>query len=250
MLITFTDFGLSGPYLGQVAAVCAAEAPQVPIINLIADAPAFDPFASSYLLAPFVAKFPRGAVFLGVVDPGVGSERQPLMLEINQQHFVGPDNGLFEMVLRQGLAETAGKPPAIWRVDWRPDKPLSHSFHGRDLFAPVAARLAIGMRVDATPLTADDIERHDGPDDLARVIYIDHYGNAMTGLRGASLSEQDRLDMAGQQVSHGTVFAAVPVGQPFWYVNSAGMVEVAVNRGRADDALGLGVGHDLRVVKG
>lgn len=249
MLVTFTDFGVSGPYLGQVAAVFAAEAPQVPVINLIADAPAFDPFASSYLLAPLVSQFPRGVVFFGVVDPGVGSDRQPIMLEINQQHFIGPDNGLFEMVIRRGLEHKGGKPPAAWRIDWRPNKPLSNSFHGRDLFAPVAARMAIGMRVDASPIKLDELRYTDWPDDLAQVIYLDHYGNAMTGIRAASMGDRDTLDLAGQALSKAPVFSSVPVGEPFWYENSVGMVEIAVNRGRADHDLGLAVGHEVLIIR-
>ncbi|MEO0392572.1 MAG: SAM-dependent chlorinase/fluorinase [Pseudomonadota bacterium] len=247
MLVTFTDFGLAGPYWGQVAAVFAAEAPQVPVINLIADAPAYNPFAASYLLAPMVRYFPRGAVFMGVVDPGVGGDRQPLMIEAGNQHFVGPDNGLFEMVMRRALADKSQKPLAAWRIDWRPDEPLSQSFHGRDLFAPVAARLAIGMRVDATPLDLAAIRYPDWPDDLHQIIYVDHYGNAMTGIRAESLAQDQLLNIGGQLIAHATVFSAVPVGEAFWYANSMGMVEIAINRGRADQALGLAVGHEVTV---
>lgn len=250
MLVTFTDFGLSGPYLGQVHAVFAAEAPQVPVINLISDAPAFDPLASAYLLAAYTAGFPVGAVFFCVIDPGVGSERRPIMLSTEKHHFIGPDNGLFDIVLRRALkadGKDSWQQPKAWAIDWRPEKPMSNSFHGRDLFAPVAARMAIGLRVDATPIDPATITRPDWPDSLPQIIYIDHYGNALTGIFAEDIAETAVLDLGGKTVSHGRVFSDVPVGQPFWYINSNGLVEIAVNSGRADQALGLAIGHEVTV---
>ncbi|MBV6634128.1 MAG: SAM-dependent chlorinase/fluorinase [Alphaproteobacteria bacterium] len=252
MIITFTDFGLSGPYLGQVRAVFAAEAPQVPVIDLFADAPAYDPMAASYLLAAYAPSLPDGSVFFCVVDPGVGGDRDPIMVAAGGRQFVGPDNGLFEGVLRQAehAASTQGaRPPKAWRIDWRPERGLSDSFHGRDLFAPVTARLANGMRVDATPTAPGDLYRPDWPDHLARVIYIDHYGNAMIGLSQEDLAETDQLDVGGKLIQHARVFSDTETGHPFWYVNSNGLVEIAVNRGRADEALGLSVGFDVTIVK-
>ncbi|MGE5269118.1 MAG: S-adenosyl-l-methionine hydroxide adenosyltransferase family protein [Thiohalocapsa sp.] len=239
-IVLFTDFGLSGPYTGQVQAVLQRMAPGVPALSLFADAPAGQPRPASYLLAAYAAWFPAGSVFLCVVDPGVGGPRLPLVVEADGRRYVGPDNGLFEAVLRRAAAAAA------WSVTWRPAG-LSASFHGRDLFAPVAARLAIGETPAAMgePVTA---ERHrEWPDDLAEIVYVDHYGNAMTGLRGEVVPATARLAVGRRLLAHADTFSAVPPGTPFWYVNANGLVEIAVNRGAAAAALSLTIGSAVAV---
>src|SRR6185437_10499495 len=104
MIVLFTDFGLEGPYTGQVIAVLQREAPGVPVISLFADAPAGEPKPSSYLLAAHAAWFPAGTVLLCVVDPGVGGERRALIVAADARLYVGPDNGLFEIVSRRAAA--------------------------------------------------------------------------------------------------------------------------------------------------
>src|SRR5215472_12115972 len=98
MIVLFTDFGLTGPYAGQVKAVLHQVAPQVPVVDLFADAPSRDPRASAYLLAAYAAWFPAGTVFLAVVDPGVGGARPAVIVEADRRWYVGPGNGLFELV--------------------------------------------------------------------------------------------------------------------------------------------------------
>ena len=102
MIVLFTDFGLSGPYVGQMKAVLHREAPGVAVVDLFADAPAFDPRRSAYLLAAYATEFPPPTVVLAVVDPGVGGERRPVVVEADGRRFVGSDNGLFELVWRRG----------------------------------------------------------------------------------------------------------------------------------------------------
>lgn len=240
MIVLFTDFGLHGPYTGQVKAVLAREAPGVPVIDLFADAPVWDPQLSAYLLAAYAHEFPAGTVFLCVVDPGVGTERRPLVVEADGRRFVGPDNGLFELVRRRAVDVGAAA------IDWRPAR-LSATFHGRDLFAPVAARLALNRQPLATPLDPRDVARPDWPDDLPAVVYIDVYGNAMTGLRAAALPEDAVLVVGDVAVPRGRTFGDVPPGAALWYENSNGLAEIAVNRGRADDDLGLEVGTAVEV---
>ncbi|MGQ9364762.1 SAM hydrolase/SAM-dependent halogenase family protein [Azospirillum sp. ST 5-10] len=240
MIVLFTDFGLAGPYTGQVKAVLAGLAPGVPVIDLMADAPACDPRRAAYLLAAYAPEFPAGSVFVCVVDPGVGGERRPLVVDADGRRYVGPDNGLFELVRRR-----AGD-VRVRRIDWRPAR-LSASFHGRDLFAPVAARLALGQTVAGAPLAPAAIARPDWPDDLAEIVYVDVYGNAMTGLRAAALPPQAVLEAGGRAVRRGRTFADVGPGEALWYENSSGLAEIAVNRGRADRDLGLAVGSAVTV---
>jgi S-adenosylmethionine hydrolase len=241
MIVLFTDFGLAGPYTGQVTAVLRQIAPEVPVISLFADAPAARPKPSAYLLAAYAAWFPPGTVFLCVVDPGVGSARRAVVAEAGGRVYVGPDNGLFDIVMRRAPGAL------LWEIAWHPE-PLSASFHGRDLFAPVAARLARGEPVGemARP-AADESARRGWPDDLAEIVYIDHYGNAMTGLRGALLPPAAHLVAAGRALEPAPTFSSVPRGQAFWYVNANGLAEIAVNGGRADATLGLSIGSEVRI---
>jgi S-adenosylmethionine hydrolase len=241
MIVLFTDFGLEGPYTGQTIAVLQQTAPAVPVIPLFADLPAGQSKPAAYLLAAYAMWFPAGTVFLGVVDPGVGSERSALIVEADRRLYVGPDNGLFEIVRRRAAGSRA------WQITWQPPA-LSASFHGRDLFAPVAARLARGETPESLGRPVPATAQPNWPDDLTEIVYIDRYGNAMTGLRGEIVSPSARLSAGGQMLPHAETFSAVPEGAPFWYVNSNGLVEIAVNRGRADRELGLAVGAKLAVI--
>lgn len=240
MIVLFTDFGLAGPYTGQVVAVLTREAPGVPVISLFADAPVGQPQPSAYLLAAYAAWFPTGTVLLCVVDPGVGSDRHPMIVEADGRYYVGPDNGLFEIVLRR--ASTL----QCWEITWHPPI-LSASFHGRDLFAPVAARLARGETPDKMARQAEPARFTDWPDDLAEIVYIDHYGNALTGMRRTAVAAKASLVCGGHTIGHAPTFSAVPPGAAFWYVNSNGLIEIAVNGGRADQALGLKIGSKVVV---
>lgn len=240
MIVLFSDFGRAGPYVGQIQAVLCRMAPGVPLVDLFADAPAFDPMASAYLLAAYAPEFAAGSVFVCVVDPGVGGGRAPLILCADGRWFVGPDNGLLALVARRaGTAEA-------WEITWRPAH-LSASFHGRDLFAPVAARLALGEPPPGAPRA---IPAEDWPDDLSEVIYIDGFGNAMTGLRAATLPENAVLRAAGRQLRRVGTFSDVAPGDVFWYDNANGLAEIAVNRGRAADLLDLTVGSAIEVESG
>jgi S-adenosylmethionine hydrolase len=240
MIVLFTDFGLEGPYTGQVKAVLLKTAPGVPVIDLFANAPQRNPMAAAYLLAAYAAWFPAGSVMLAVVDPGVGGERAALAVAAAGRWYVGPDNGLFELVRRR--APTA----AAWKITWRPDA-LSASFHGRDLFAPVAARLALGEPPPGALLPPEAGRYTDWPDDLAQIVYRDHYGNAMTGLRAATLPAGARLVAGGRVLPRARTFSDMAVGEAFWYENANGLAEIAVNQGRADEALALAIGSPVAI---
>jgi S-adenosylmethionine hydrolase len=240
MIVLFTDFGLAGPYTGQMQAVLQRDAPGIPVVSLFADAPAGRPKPGAYLLAAYAAWFAPGTVLLCVVDPGVGSHRRAVIAEADGRFYVGPDNGLFELVLRRAAR------PRLWQIAWTPPA-LSASFHGRDLFAPVAARLASGDPVESLARPVAIEPRPDWPDDLAEIVYIDHYGNALTGLRGGTVDATAKLRLGRRAIAPTRTFSAAPAGQAFWYVNSNGLVEIAVNGGRADTVLGLEIGGRVRV---
>jgi S-adenosylmethionine hydrolase len=240
MIVLFTDFGLQGPYTGQMKAVLHQMAPGIPVIDLFADAPAGNPKASAYLLAAYAQWFAVATTFLCIVDPGVGGARPPIILEADGRWYVGPGNGLFELIERRA-AKARG-----WDINFKPQQ-LSASFHGRDLFAPVAAMLARGAPPPGESRKHAD-RRSDWPDDLAEIVYVDHFGNAITGLRASILPPKARLGAAGRVLERARTFSDRPPGAAFWYENSNGLAEIAVNQGRADRDLGLAIGSPVEII--
>lgn len=212
--------------------------PQTRVINLLSDAPSENPELSSYLLAALRHSFPAGSIFLAVIDPGVGGDRLPVVLSADGQFFVGPDNGLFNTTaLHSDHSE--------WhQIIWRQVN-CSASFHGRDLFAPVAANLANksaeGM---LSPVLPRDLSKWKA--DLAKIIYFDHYGNAMTGLSYDDAYAGKQLAVNATLAEQGDTFCSVKKGEVVWYCNSCGLVEIAVNQGNAREQLKLQLGEVIR----
>ncbi|HEC12069.1 MAG TPA: hypothetical protein ENI80_02295 [Acidiferrobacteraceae bacterium] len=238
MIVLFTDFGTEDSYVGQLHGVLHQAVSDLEIVDLLHHVPNFDIRAGAYLLPSLVNLFPVGTVFVCVVDPGVGGVRRPLILRVDGRWYVGPDNGLFRLLLRRATGAQ------IWEILWRPEN-LSASFHGRDLFAPVAGMLAMGGQPDCRPCEIGDTNRGDWPDDLARIIYIDHYGNAITGLRATSVDTDCTLTIGKSRLASAQTFGSVPIGAGFWYANANGLVEVAVNQGHAAHQLEIGLGEQV-----
>ena len=252
MILFASDFGLSGPYVGQVHAVLARWAPGVPVIDLMHDLPPFRPAGAGCLIGAMADALAAsrydgsrdragtvGEVVLAVVDPGVGTARDPIIIEDSGTRYVGPDNGLFAQIVAGGAAQA-------WRIDWRPEH-LSDSFHGRDLFAPVAAMLAQGRPVASTSVPTDELVRPESRGPLAEIIYCDRYGNAMTGIEGRNVPDDAAVQIGEHRFGRARTFGEVPAGTGFWYANSLGLVEIAVNQGDAARQFGLTVGLPVAV---
>ncbi|MBI2508609.1 MAG: SAM-dependent chlorinase/fluorinase [Betaproteobacteria bacterium] len=243
MIFLFTDYGSSDIYAGQVKGVLAGEAPGVPVIDLLHEAPAFNVKAAAHLLAALAGQIPKDSVTLAVVDPGVGGGREAVVVRADGCYFVGPDNGLLSVAAARAEKRT------VWTITWRPRR-LARSFHGRDLFAPIAAAIASGAfpgkRLERKPRLKVSF----GAEDLAEVIYVDHYGNAMTGLRASALPRDRRLVVEGRWIARARVFSEVPQGEMFWYENSLGLAEIAANGASAAVRLGLRVGQPVAVEPG
>lgn len=235
MIVLFTDFGWRGPYVGQMRAVLARNESAPAVIDLMHDVPPFSPRAGAHLLAALAEELPAGTVVVGVVDPGVGTERPPVIVQADDRWYVGPGNGLFDVVAARAEASR------WWRITRAPER-SSATFHGRDLFAPVAAVLARGEKVPGEPI--DPPPPDDAKAELAEVIYIDHYGNAMTGLRAPKRADT-ALRAGGHELAGGRTFADARPGEGLWLVNSLGLVEIAVNQASAADAFGLSIGSDV-----
>lgn len=235
----FTDYGLQGPYIGQVQAVLFRLAPRLKVINLLADAPRNNPRAAAWLLASLIADLPEDSILFCVVDPGVGTGKdRPVLLNLDGRRLVGPHNGLFDIV-----AARADK-IAAFEITWRPAR-LSNSFHGRDLYAPVCARLANNAVVPQRPF--DWQAARDWPPDLYEVIYIDHFGNCMSGIRAGQLSADTILRVGAARIRQAPTFAKVPKGQAFWYANANRLIEIAVNQGNAARQLRLNISDSIGI---
>lgn len=242
LVVVCTDFGLEGPYVGLLKHALLQHGPRLQVIDLCHDMAAFDAQASAYLLAALAKEFAKNTVFLGVVDPGVGGHRAGLIVKADDQWFVGPDNGLFDRVGARAEVLEA------WHITWQPTR-LSASFHGRDLFAPVAAMLASRAALPQTLGAEVELALRSWPDELARVVYVDRYGNAMTGIRASAVKPETRISIDGQTVSRARTFSDVPPGQGFWYENSIGLVELAVNQGSAAGCYKLTAGVAVKILR-
>jgi hypothetical protein len=208
-------------------------------VDALHDAPDFGIEPAAHLLAALAPVYPRGSVFLAVVDPGVGGKRDAIVMRADGRTLVGPDNGLLSVLWQRARSKKC------FRIAWRP-KRLTRSFHGRDLFAPVAAALATRVpRGWLAVKRSPDVVL--APADLARVIYVDHYGNCMTGVRAKTLSRDARLLVGKRRLSHARTFEEAR--SAFWYENSLGLAEVSIPRGNSARTLGLHVGDAIRIAR-
>jgi len=189
------------------------------------------------LLASLIHQIPIGSIIFCVVDPGVGADKdKPTAMKIDGRWFVGPDNGLFDIVAKHA------KEILAWHITWNPVR-LSNSFHGRDLYAPVCAMLENKEQIPGDRVGWTD--KHQWPGDLYEVIYIDHFGNCMTGIRAETLNTQAVFKINEQEIHNAKTFSNVSTGQSFWYENSNGLVEIAVNLGSANKILNITIGHPI-----
>lgn len=243
MIYLFTDFGYQGPYVGELkAALDVGTYPGIPVIDLMHDAPMFNPEASAYLLAALSQRFQSGDACLGIIDPGVGSEKRlPIIVEADGVTYSGPDNGLFSQVI------TKAKTVVVNEITWRPEQ-ISNSFHGRDLFAPALLKFLRKDDLALRQIAQQNVVGVDWPSDLNKVIYIDGFGNLVTSCRSGSVSKEQSIVLADQRIGYAETFSSQAKGQPFWYINSMGLVEIALNQQRADEYFQINIGALLSVV--
>jgi len=247
-----TDFGLVDPWVGIMKGVIATRAPGVPVIDVSHGVPPQDVLAGALVLAHAAPWFPPRTIQVAVVDPGVGSERRALCVETERALFVGPDNGLLSL---------AARAPAVRRIVELADErfflePRSRTFHGRDVFAPVAAALATGIDPAALGPERADMEqlalpepRREGGTVTGEVIYVDRFGNLATNIAPETLAATVACVRLGAARIGGISpsYSAVPRGTLAAVTNSWGLLEIALRDGSAREHLGLGVGATVLV---
>jgi len=227
MIVLLTDFGVGDPYVGQIHLRLSILAPDARVIDLFHGLPNFTVEAAAYLVPAYCQLLPPGAVVMAVVDPGVGGSRHAISLLAGGRHYLGPDNGIFEMVARrEGVTNCESL--------LIPDD-VAATFHGRDVFAPAAAALARGVSSVGTPISLTRFG--DWPDEGMMIVYIDHYGNAITGVRARP--EQRLLMIRGQTLTRARTFGDRPDGEPFFYENANGLIEIAACKRSAAEVLCL-----------
>jgi S-adenosyl-L-methionine hydrolase (adenosine-forming) len=242
-----TDFGTRDFYVAAMKAVLIRQCPDVRLLDVTHHVPRHDVLCGSITLERAVDGFPPGTVHLAVIDPGVGTDRRLLVAELKGQLIVCPDNGLITWPWRR-----LG-PGRAHELTWRPAA-SSNTFHGRDVMAPVAGMLADGKQVLALSRPIDDPVLLDispaGSEEAARVIHIDHFGNATTNVLHDELRARAVRQVAVKGRRLGKIrrtYWDVAPGKPLALIGSSGLLEIAVRDGSAADDLRIRVGDEVRV---
>jgi S-adenosylmethionine hydrolase len=265
-----TDFGSQDAYVGVIKGVIARITPQAHVIDITHSIPPGDVRRAAFELFHALPYFPSRTVFVTVVDPGVGTVRRPIALSLAEMTCVGPDNGVFSYIL------ASMKPRKIVELESSTYHlhPVSHTFHGRDIFAPVAAHLAAGVDLDVLgPVVQDLIQLHlpkltliEGPIVQGEIMHADRFGNLITSLGALRLEGDDvilepwlpycppaRLPSAGLRVRLpngvflrlSNTFSDAPVGEAVAYIGSKGLLEVGINQARAIDVFPFSTGQEI-----
>lgn len=251
-----TDFGLQDHYVSAMKAVILGIAPSSRMIDVSHEIPPQDVMAGAWVLRNAAMLFPPGTVHLVVVDPGVGTERNPVALKIEDQFFVGPDNGLFSLIADEFDYQAVRLSQSKY---WREQK--SNTFHGRDVFAPVAAHLAEGVQLNELGEPIDELITYrwavpisDKDGVQGWVVHIDRFGNLITNISAdliQSLAAEPGIRIyAGNTILDELVpaFASVPDGEPAAYIGSSGTLEIAINKGNAREMLSVEKGAQVSII--
>jgi len=256
-LITLTtDFGLQDHYVGVIKAAILGICPKVRLVDISHEIPPQDITAGAWVVRNAALYFPPGTIHLVTVDPGVGTERKPVALKIQDQIFVGPDNGLFSLIGEEYEYQAFHLTNELY---WRKNR--SNTFDGRDIFAPVAAHLANGVPMEEMGVPLEKLVTYrwaapiSDPDGIQGwVVHIDRFGNLVTNI-SEEISTETARDQAIRIYVGNTIldeidetFASVTEGEPVAYIGSSGNLEIAINKGNAQVMLGVEKGAQVSIV--
>ena len=256
ILTLLTDFGTRDHYVAAVKGVLLSLNPALTLVDITHEITAQNIQGAGFVLASACQYFPDGTLHLAVVDPGVGGQRRGLAAATARHFFVGPDNGLFDRAF-------ALEPPHLVVALENPDYLLHHpsaTFHGRDIFAPVAGHLSLGLPLNKLGTVFTYRMRYPGrlilgvqEEIQGEIIHIDRFGNLVSNIEISSLESQNQLQyfqvyLAAQKVFTGPkTYEQAPYSKPFALVGSSGNLEVAVRNGSAHEITGHGVGAPVLV---
>lgn len=267
MITITTDFGTEDAYVPAMKGTMLTICPEAQLVDVTHEISPQDVMEAAFVLQSALPFFPEETVHLVVVDPGVGTDRRAVALRANGHWFVGPDNGVFPLVLNEDPPEKVVEldNPDAWRT-----KSPSTTFHGRDIFAPAAAHLAAGRSLESIGTPIESLETlHWARPTTANhtvqgwVVHVDHFGNCITNIRRSTLAEAANLDTeepvldqlptlsgyAGSSVLediHAT-YGDVPQGEPLLLFGSTGFLEIGVNGGNASELLDIQKGDSIKI---
>ncbi len=257
VITLITDFGTQDGYVGTMKGVMLKISPEVRLVDITHEIPPRDIFHAGFVLRNSYRYFPDGSIHLAVVDPGVGSKRKAILVKTDNHFFIGPDNGVFTFVYES---------EEIRRVVQLTEKryflsDVSNTFHGRDIFAPVAAHLSLGVPLEDLGDPCNDVVRIDIPKpDIKRdgvkgiLFYVDRFGNLVSNIREGLLPESNLRRrckvLVGEEVIDGIKesYSEVNEGETLALFGSSGYLEISVRDRNARERLGLGKGTDVEVV--
>ena len=250
VIALLTDFGLRDPYVGIMKGVILGIHPEARIVDLTHEVRPQDVREAAFLLSGSIRYFPDGTVFVAVVDPGVGTDRPILAVRTDRHVFLAPDNGLL------GFLYQAAKIRRVVEVRQREYflEPVSRTFQGRDIFAPVAARISMGLdirKLGPTVKTPKGLPpepvAHNGTIE-GEVVTIDRFGNLVTNIPGEGLSAKAQVKLGSRTIKGlSETYESARPGHLLALVSSSGTVELAVNRGNAQEVTGAAVGSRVRI---
>jgi len=256
LITLLTDFGLDDAYVGIMKGVMLRINPAVRLVDLTHAVPPQQVLAAALILRSAVAFFPEGTIHVAVVDPGVGSARRAILVEADRGTLVGPDNGVL-----CPAAALMGRRKARWLANEKFFLPhVSQSFHGRDIFAPVAAHLSRGVTPEEFGPVLDSIVEVDIPAPrrigstlVGEVVHVDHFGNLVTNITGDALAcfpaQQLWVSISGTPIGAlRAAYSVVAEGAALALLGSWGTVEVAVRNGSAAKMFAAGPGTPVTVV--
>lgn len=259
-----TDYGTRDPYAAIVRGVIASIAPEAVIVDVTHEIEPYDVAGAAYMLRSYYGEFPQGTIHVVVVDPGVGSARRPLAVKTRNYYFIGPDNGvLLPAAERDGIE-------AVVQLDNDKyhRKPVSATFHGRDIFAPAAAYLALGVPLQGlgSPVPARDLvrppveficERH-GKGVMTRVVHVDRFGNLITGCLWDEIENIHGIPLGSRIIivarageSYRSIykesFSLARPGEIVMYRGSLGFAEIGIYVGSMSKATGVKRGDKIYI---
>jgi S-adenosylmethionine hydrolase len=255
VLVTFTtDFGNRDGYAGIMKGVVLDIDPRISCVDISNEVEPGNIRAAAWVVRNAYRYFPSGSVHLVVVDPGVGSHRRGIVLSSRDHMFVAPDNGVLSLVLPDANDWAAFE--ISNRELWRPT--VSNTFHGRDIFAPVAAHLAsgrpvksVGMPIDVDGLVTfrQPVPAVIGNELRGSVVYIDRFGNLITNIEAEHLASAVSVHCYDVEIPLGQTYASVEPNSLVAYAGSHGFVEIGLNMGRADKHIGVNEGAPIAVLR-
>jgi S-adenosylmethionine hydrolase len=249
-----TDFGRTDGYVAAMKGVLYTLAPRLTVVDLTHEVPAFDVSHAAYVLHQAAPFFPSDTVHVAVIDPGVGGPRRGMVVVQHRQYFVGPDNGVFTPFLTDEAVVHELVNPALWLPN------PAAVFHGRDLFAPTAARLVTGLApADCGPRLADPVRlpawqvRREGEAVIGAIVHVDHFGNCISSISADRLKELGEgpchVEAAnGMRVALRRTYSEASPGEVLALVGSTGLIEIAVREGSAAAQCGVKRGDAVRVL--